>query len=983
MLRVRIIPFVWCFIIIMSTHDTVHAALSSARFGAGFNFGTSAFVATDAFYLGVTQDSEHKGAYALTRAAFAASNVGPDVVILPAAPQLANVNISGNDQEGTVMRPVQENPLYNQSIAVLTSLGVRAVALLETDTVAPILGSRQKIVRVNELNGQSVTTNIEVLNDSNGQPTAGIVALAGGMGPETQQQNIFAAVLPNGGTSFGGDGSGIGILFQGVGDILVPTDAQSGSKDGVTTGNRAAKLDGLLTTALTAITQDSSVIAINDMYWDMYLQRLFVALTVTRSNDASDGGVESLLVGQINEVAQNQHQLILRPAVALDSANFASNDTDQIFGFYSTDATPLIAQTYRVRTMHTTTGNSYAIVNGTVATTSVHNQVYALPLVQWNSDPAFRPPLVNVGRVANKNHNNQLAQGVGAMTLSSDPAALVGAGPLPSAPDQLVRVLLTSGDAVMVGLSGDNETGARDAEHEAGFFQSTALLDENGFITAWTPWQRVMGSVDRVLGGGFDPSCGAFMYLTDNGTMLYPDQAPVANTAKLTRWGAGFFLGKGDELLGGTTQDPMNGLVSLLSSLFIQTQGGVYELFDFPNTTPSFSAPGAVGNLAMMVATGMRSIALIQTGSNDGNVFSPTVGDFRSNTVQNTQGTVPTLPATTEVLYMTGGALSDIGPICCTAVSQAPLTGGMNGWLFVGGYNGLAVLSRADGTGWSTAPGDGLKSGFGNLTSDMAFRAVGNFGTVRSVLCDASFVYVLTLNALVRIPLDAVNFSAAGAPNPAVTVLATAQGVTGSAAGFRDMLLSNKLMLLATTGGLFRVGNGSDIQTASSQAELDWTQVLANGMSLGPVIQLFSMNAPSSGSGINQTAYVLAANLNSQLACVYRFAVADTSTDVINAQTVQLISQFGSPTFVSFGTIRENFVTDGATVLHMLPLNFGNIDLLKVFGLQVNFGGIADRGGSVVLGVPSGAGALIGRVVRSSASGAWIAPGDWGIRVQE
>lgn len=966
-------------IALMCSRLPLHGTLSSSN---DVDYTSSAFVTAEAFYLGVGADSPTKEAFSVTRAAVALSPQGPLLALFGIAPKNTDVNIAlpqSNQSSPTVVPSNQANPLYDQVIATMTLQGIRPIVLLATDTVDPVLGPNQKVVRINNETGSSITTNLEVLNDSTGQPTAGVVKIAASMSPQPTQQNVFAAVLPNGGSSFGGVGSGIGVLYQPVGrPEFAPADAQTGA----TTGNMATAVNGLLTTGLVAISADSTITAINDMYWDQFFNRLYVALSVERASAASAGGALAILVGQVSPLADDVHLLTLRPAVALDSSNFTADSTTGIFGFYATGAAPLIAQAHNVRTMRTSTDAMYLIVNGSVSSSTIYNEIYALPLVEGTSNPLLQPSAADIGRVASKNNPHQLASGVANMTQSTDPAAQVGCGPLPCDPGQIVRSLVIAGDAVIAGLSGDNTTGARDATHETGYFQSSAIFNIDGSIAAWTPWQRVMGSVDRVLAGGFDGANGSFMYLTSKGKVLYPGTAPMANTVKNTRWGSGAL----DGLLGGTSTDVAVGLVTVLNQYFSAGIGGVQQIFDFNQYTPTFSQPGAAGNLSLMVALGLRRLALIQTGSNNGSIFSPTVGDFSSYMVESLDGTVPTASSSTLVMGIAGGVLSDMGPLCCADISRGELAGGEKGWLFVGGYGGLAVLSRDDGSGWNTAPSEGLQSGFGNLTTDMSFRKIGQFGVVYSVACDESFVYVLTSNELARIPLDAANFSQVGAVAPSITILATAAGVTGAtASGFRDMFLSGSLMMLATTNGLFRGGNGSNVQLASNETDMAWTPVLANSYSIGPVIQLFAMPRSSTSDGVVQNLYAVSANLNTALTTVYRFAVQDTQTysAIITDQTVQLIPQITVPQFLSFGTIRQNFVTDGALILHELPFNFGTQELLKVFPMSVFVGGIANRGRSIALDFPNNPGTLIGRVVRDSASGAWIVPGEWGIRVQE
>ncbi|MBY0353938.1 hypothetical protein K2W90_06255 [Candidatus Babeliales bacterium] len=143
-----------------------------------------------------------------------------------------------------------------------------------------------------------------------------------------------------------------------------------------------------------------------DMFWDEPLQRLYVGLSdVTRGHEIGavtdkSGGVCSVMVGQVDDANQ---KITLYPVIKNPSAYLFADDRDPdhapgtpadtgnfnkyILGFYekNTKAEDLFASARAVRTMHTSTGKSYLIVNGGVGSRTnnprnVSTQVYAVPL---------------------------------------------------------------------------------------------------------------------------------------------------------------------------------------------------------------------------------------------------------------------------------------------------------------------------------------------------------------------------------------------------------------------------------------------------------------------------------------------------------------------------------------------------------------------------------------------------------------------------
>ncbi len=928
------------------------------------NFGTSAYLSHDLFVLGARSDAQDPLQFALARA-HQESNTETgriELCIDSIAPEQAIVNHDPNamieDQRGNIAKKpgeLSKNPIFNKSIAHLTLRDRNPVVVLETDDVEPILGPCQKLCLVaSPSTGGVVLTNTERLPDAHSETTSGIAGIAG------SRDDVFAAVAPSSGV-FGADGSGITLVRTAGNGTLQPVDV--------------AELS-LGAGQLVAISQEGVIGQVVDLHYNRFMRRLFVALRVKRSDDNSDGGAIALLVGRIE-----QGSIVLTPAVNLEANNFITNSTDFIFGFNAGAGQSLgiSANLCKVRTLQTTTGIFYGIVNGAVTDGDAQNQLYAVPLVHEICDAeGTSVNAADVGRVASKENEFLVANGVDQMTRATDIAAIVGNGPVPSAPNQEVREIFTAGDTVFVCLAGRDNTGLRDANHESGIFSSTAILGPDGRVQCFSPWRRVMGSVNRALGGGVDAQSASFMYLTGMQSTTF------SNVVEATLWSSG----AGDNLLGGPVEEPSQGLVTVLRQEFPQACAGVHELFDFDDTTPSFQQAGTVGSITVQIATGLSKVVLVETGRKSSAIqnLTPNTEVFAAHTVRSGNGFAPQRFDSTLVMAISGGVLDGLGPLCTAEISRAFRGDGQKrGWVFAGGHSGLAVLSTSDGDGWSTALDAGLSSGFEGLTPDMSFKIVGNICGVRKLVSDSDFLYVLTADQLLRIHLVKENFSATGAPTPEVEVLSDSCSVTGrDGVRFLDLVISSKLALLATGSGLYRLGNGLNIATVSGDAQ--WVEVLsdATGCGLGAVGDLPTICKEKSDFSHGGNLYAIANNLGDDLTDIHRLIIADTASSAINGGTVQAVPEVSlSGLWAALGQYRSNFTLDGASGLSILPKNFSSIDYLRGFASGGNLVALKSRGALIFPVVPPDCVFNVGIVRRSSASGAWIIPGDFGIAVNE
>lgn len=724
------------------------------------------------------------------------------------------------------------------------------------------------------------------------------------------------------------------------------------------------------------------------MFWDDKLQRLFIGLEARRDPDTEinkAGGVLNLAVARlekkattpepttadlvkISPIVQAPDKVLFYDATTPDTINIV----DRMIGFYFDSGseppaskisydTDVFLATDMIKTLHTTTGRDYLITVGRFSDgEQMKREVYALPLQGTSADPDGTHP-ERIGTLSKSDFSGaptQLAQ----MPQRGQAAVLVGGAT--GSFDETVNVtdLFVIGDSVYICLAGRPGMGV-EGSNEVGIFQSTALFDTTGVITGWTPFIRVMGSLERVFGAGLDNRTGQYLFLTEtndtttNKPFFDPTMPNVfannISTVRLSSWGK---------------TDSVNNLGIILENLFSLDRGGVHQLREFNEKTPGFR----MGEfLSVMVATGLGRVALIQSGKSVGgaSLFVPET-KFSTNDPNK------------NVFVFNDQALQALGPICTADFARSAEEN--EGWLFVGGYNGVAVLRQVNGNGFDSDAGlealtsDGFPgNGYSFLKLQPSF-AESHFDHVRKVACLNRVLYVLTEDNLYAIDIAgaAGKFRDAGADDleeeiinlnslPSDAALLDFIPLAGSALeGSADF--NSFRALLATTKGLFVItrdaGNNHRV-----------TQVLVNNASLGPVIQLQYLSRDKGSPSALGNLYLLTANIASSPSQgkVYRFNVDATLRDVFVAPIAP-----NNGLVADLGNFRGNFFADGSTILHTRGKHFDDRNYMN-----------AQPTTDPALVIPlttqlalSELNTTIGAIVRESASGALYAPGDWGVR---
>lgn len=759
------------------------------------------------------------------------------------------------------------------------------------------------------------------------------------------------------------------------------------------------------------------------MWWDENLKKLYVGLeAVTRGESGTavnnkSGGVCSIWAGTVD----GDNKISFGPVVKdADSTKFTTGTSadgdDLIVGFYRTNGQMqnLVASVKKLRTMHTSTGKACLLINGGVINVADYDdptelanlgtKLYALPVVATAGD-------ADLGLITQT-----------PLPTTEKPAVLVGSNYQLLSYDgsQAISDIYVNGDTVFVALAGE-----RDTDHlgEAGIFSSTALFQQDGEVRAWTPWQRVMGNATVVGGMGFDNASSNYWFLTG------ADKDNL-NKVNITQWGMG------DQALHG--DDMATTLSGALDSLFTPT-GGISSFMTFDSNTQGFKEqkPNDADTakhhqqFALMTAAGFENIALIEAGkfdSADTQIFVPTT----AFTVDSTAATPVMFFDAANTDQPAAAGLKDLGNITSVELSRLPLTGtDAKGWIFVGGQNGLAVLTQQDGSGWSTAADGGLAE-LSDDTLDANFprgakwqftkllNSAGNnpFVNIRKLISDQNkFLYALTDQELLQLEMTSTNFKADSSTPPATivnlptdpTTVAKISSVTGLTAGqdeFYDLFVVKRdtnaapaktILALGTSGGMFLTDEFADNKDFNT---VTWKKVKksdnATDLDLGPVLR-FDFASTKGGNRMTPdakkpTIFTAEGNLQALAFDGTKKILGRYRFDVTNTGEVQA---FKEPYKVS-GNPTEFFYTIGEFPKAVSAEDFDAFTFVpRARYLAIGSNGFAERmpqlpdpslflqDQAINLGLDQKLPLYLATMVTDPGSGALCVAGEFGVRVNE
>ncbi len=825
--------------------------------------------------------------------------------------------------------PHSANPLFGAGIIALALFELEDGFLTRDVPLVVTENEQAKVYMLEASNTPESTTIVSSLDvhDAQGAVSNGIIEMT-----SNNLSHLFAAVKPNGG-QFGDISSGIALLLRGTLNgqrVFGEVNAQTGDSN----TPQALRLDP----TSPVLNIQSSILQniapnIVFLHWDNALQLLFIGLQVT-ANSSPDDGARAIAVCSLVEKAGIQLQTI-----APDSA-FDDGNTNNIIGVRGAGKQVSI---HAVNTIYTSTALNYLIVvGGTGDPASTQQLVSALPLVNTSN---------NKGTIAQKNavpHNifqdanvphligrtlNNTATTQAEMPQATDSAVQVGGGPLMAGP---IVNIITRDDTVFA-FVGDN-TGT----NAPGVYSSQAIFNQSGKITSWTTWQRAAGTTENVFGLALEAANGNFIIASGN-------NANTVKTVERTVWSKGSPSG-------------LQPLTTLLDSTFPSSNGGIQSLQTFLPQSPGLQ------NITALVAGGIGTIVITQTGElNNNGIIIPT-------------------PATNDnTVVITDDVLKNIGPI--TALEFAANT--TNGWLFVGGSNGLAILANNDGSGWNATTE--LGNNLNGLTSTMQFHIVGNYSFVQQLIYDGNFLYVITHNTVDRIDLSAANFNF-NAINATTIATPGINGITTNG-GFLNGIFSQACGIIATTNGLIRIGDNKDVRTITNENDANWTTITIPENAGAPTA-LYAVTSSNRAQDITRNKggffYVLTANSGINQSRINRFAVQPlAANETMTAQTIQPFDDLfikNVPSFLlSFGEFRSNFATDGA--LYFATRN-QNINIPPIVLLTPPFPtprvGVKNIGDmSMLVKIDMQNGTEINALERSQASGSWIIAGNFDTQVLE
>lgn len=868
-----------------------------------------------------------------------------------------------------------ESPLYDQAISslafVLRSTG--AVGGMDKLLLSAYTSHTPSTVYLfDDLANEERTPVLSAkdIKDATGDHvTSGVIALCGGA-----NSSVYAAVKNNTGDDFGAVGSGIALLTrtmttttQAQGEthrenafMQIDAEVTSSVSTDSATQTRAAAFDG--TMSIIKIGNNATILnnAI-DIHWDQNLNCLYVVTQVQAGPDATDGAC-ALVVGNIfrgsteeGKATSELFQKLQFKRVAGDNA--FKGTQDKIVGAIGANARVSL---HKVRTLQTSTGLHYVVVlggNGDAAST--RRTVYALPIVNNASLLPLHGVLANKNAPAYDHYQKSEpyrflgrnfaypAQSEGDLCTATDQSAMVGGGAVLWGD---VTDMWVIADAVFVAV------GAADSDQVPGIAVSRALFDESSKIVAWTEWQRVAGSVDAIYYAAMNSYSGMCLMLSG---VTQQDLTVLKETSWETK-----------------SADGLSQLAEHINNTMLPEYGGVFSVSDFPVSTPGLAG------ISALIATGNKCLVLAQTGRVRNGVLCPLLGQDAFDALTCAHATIPVdMPtAHTHVLIFEDGVLSQLGPVATTEIAS----NGARGWLFAGGVGGLAVLAGVDGASWSGCLGDG----FTGLHAGAAFKKIGNYTFVRKLLSDDAFLYVLTDDRLDQIDLNASNF-ATGQLSVVTLASSNNSSLFTRTALLTDFIVSEKIALLGSSFGLFRVGNGVDIRQVKSEAEAQWTPVpLDEGSLCVGMIQAISrtgrvQDCARTGGMI----HVLTAYQGNNRSQAYRFRINPVGGGHVDTHAVVPLGDFfvkDQPSyFVDFGGYRDWLFFDGAFFFYGTSRNQPQDPLLRLLPSAVHSGQRFAASSSTNIPLSLQAYASVMPMVRSSATGAWLLPGDFGLKINE
>lgn len=514
-------------------------------------------------------------------------------------------------------------------------------------------------------------------------------------------------------------------------------------------------------------TEDLSVIDNHAViYSDSFLQKTYFGTALTKKNSSSPSFSPRAVTMELDQIA---------PKEAFNGDNIVGSlDKSIKINFLSS--------------LFTSAGLSYLIVGSFVNLDEIKlkepnnnsNRIYAIPLVN-DPESSYIGKLAKKNSIPSKkftpnkpffflgNFISDPALNFGDLYKESDLEVLVG-GEILDPLKYKVKKVIGYKDTVFIAVDFiGNGIGF------GGIFYSQAILKEDGTISSWTKWRRhtLIGNIVNFI---YKPSSGTFFGVNE----IHP------KSILLPSWSINSDL---------TTFDS-----NTLASLPI-IEGGIQGAYDIPFNHK------IIGNdkSSYLIQVGYRTVIIQQTSKNE--YLEPGVS---GSSFISKDGTLNQLVISCGTIAFTGGELNKSGALITATAGVNSLED--DGWIIVGGSNGIFILSKNDGSGFGSQK---IKKDFSTFSSDMSWRKLGNnLGIVKKIISDSGYLYVMTLKNIYKLELKKENIVLA--ENAFFDTIHSIKLISNiEHASFSDMLVSSHSILVATSQGLFKNLNGTSAKQNS------------------------------------------------------------------------------------------------------------------------------------------------------------------------
>ncbi len=648
-----------------------------------------------------------------------------------------------------------------------------------------------------------------MLND-NGSTAEEIVAV------EANRNFIFAAVTANGEDFFGEGDSGIALVSIDQCNLTLEQTAAVPGDMGI----KAQQLNNTSPFIRIGGSDDRPPTIDGNtanLYWDDYLERLYIGVTVKSEIDMLAGeGLRSVVLAQ-TDICQGTLPLFdFAPAAAFNT------DEDNIVGVtLGIDGESLYLTCSHLQVMHCSTGPSYLIING--GNGRALSQIFALPLVDL-CDPTQN----DQGKLANKNsfnssthHYEQAAAAHADLTTSADIFAQVGAGPLPILPSQEVFAMQVVGDAVYVSLKIP-----QDDSNETGLLYSQAQFDSAGKIKSWSPWTKRAWPICGFPNSPSQSQVSFFAVDAVTGKIIAVDS--TYETVRITQW---------DE---GDLCNPCATDCSLVANINRSLCEGSYSVLDLDQSTTGIGQSIAY-RYALFGGTDKVDIALI---SQSRAASAPFDIDPMTNIPYPQRVTTDfccpdffketTLPSP-------GGCVNTL------EYARRREAQGNTNYFFAGTNQGFFAFAQPGGQGFNVTDLGTLNTG---LFCQGSWQHVDTVpGAIMDIATSGNTLYVLTFTTSCETPFEskvlridyADDLATMFDPSNIVTIATSSNMPT-----LENTLLftaieiiqtdadgTQEQLVLTTNNGLFQTKKPGGVQTAASQTDAQWHAILQDTLYYG------------------------------------------------------------------------------------------------------------------------------------------------------